>query len=307
MLNECLELLAPQTKDELLIDATCGEGGHSFSFLQRFPDLKIICIDSDSEILDIAKQRLARFGGRVHFYCGWSQDFFTEYPSRYKRPDKILIDCGISSYHYRKSGRGFSFSGDEELDMRLDQSAGVTAAQLIARLPKDELADLIYSNSGERYSRRIASAIVMERQTSPVTSAKALAGLVERVVPAKYRYGPIHPATRLFQALRIAVNGELSGLLNLLEAALRNTEPGGRLGVISFHSLEDKIIKNFFRNMNKNCTCPESALVCKCEGRRSVNILTRKGLTPGNEEIERNPPSRSARLRVVEKILEEEV
>jgi len=304
MLNEVLELLGPREKNELFCDANTGEGGHSFSILSNFPDVKLIAIDADSDIIAIAQKRLQPFADRVHFYCGWSNDFFTDYPSQFKRPDKILFDLGISSYHYKKSGKGFSFEKDEYLDMRLDTSAGMTAADLLARLPERELADLIYKNAEERYSRRIAASVVNERQKSLITTTSALADLVYKSVPVSYRHGKIHPATRTFQALRIAVNCELSRLLSLLEAALRVLEPGGRLGVISFHSGEDSIIKNFFKKMNNNCTCPENAPICKCAGRRSVNLLTKKGITPSKDEIERNPPSRSARLRVVEKVLD---
>jgi 16S rRNA (cytosine1402-N4)-methyltransferase len=242
----------------------------------------------------------------VHFYSGWSQDFFAEYPAELKRPDTILLDLGISLFHYEKSGRGFSFRKDEKLDMRLDISGGSTAADLIARLPEKELADLLYNNGGERYSRRIARTIALEREKGAISGTAALAELIERSVPASYRHGPIHSATRAFQALRIAVNGELSRLTDLLEGALRVLEPGGRLGVITFHSLEDRIVKNFFREKNKNCTCPPEAPICRCEGRRGVNILTRKGISPGDAEIEQNPPSRSARLRAAEKVLDED-
>ena len=309
LLEETLELLGPRGNDELMIDATAGEGGHSFAFLSKFQEerLRIVDIDADGGILDIAKERLQPFADRVHFYSGWSYDFFIDYPSELKRPDTIFFDLGVSLYHYRESGRGFSFEKDEVLDMRLDVSGGITAAALLERLPERELADLLFNNAGERYSRRIAAMIVNERQKSTITTTSALADLVERAVPASYRHGQIHPATRTFQALRIAVNGELSRLSGLLEAALRVLEPGGRLGVISFHSLEDRIIKNFFRTMNKNCTCPQQAPICVCDGRRSVNILTKKGITCAEEEIERNPPSRSARLRVVEKVLDEDV
>ena len=306
LLDESLELLGPRGNNELMVDANTGEGGHSFSFLSSFPELKAVCIDADENILNIAKKRLEPFASRIHFYSGWSHDFFAEYPSQLKRPDTILFDLGISFYHYKASGKGFTFEKDEYLDMRLDTSAGITAAELLARLPEKELADLIYNNAGERYSRRIAYAIVNERKTAPVTTTSALAGLVERAVPAFNRHGA-HPATKTMQALRIAVNGELSKLPTLLEAALRVLEPGGRLGVISFHSLEDRIVKNFFRSMNKNCICPEHAPICRCEGRRSINILTKKGIVPGKDEIERNPPSRSARLRVLEKILDEDI
>jgi len=304
MLGECIELLSPRGGSDLFVDANTGEGGHSFAFLSKFSQLRMVCIDADSGIIDIAKKRLDAFKDRVYFYNGWSFDFFSEYPSELKRPDIILFDLGVSSYHYKASGRGFSFEKDEYLDMRIDSNSPDTAADLIARLPEKELADLIYNNSGERYSRRIASLIVKERQKSAISSTSALAGLINRVVPASNRYGPIHPATRTFQALRIAVNGELSKLHAILEAAFRVLEPGGRLAVISFHSLEDKIVKNFIREMNRNCTCPPQAPVCNCNGCRSVNVLTKKGITPSKEETERNPPSRSARLRAVEKILD---
>jgi len=306
LLDETLDLLKPRGKNELMIDANTGEGGHSYAFLLRFPDLKIVCIDADGVILEIAKERMGGFSGRVYYYHGWSNDFFADYPSEFKRPDTILIDLGASLYHYKKSGKGFAFEKNEFLDMRLDISGGLTAADLLARLPERELADLIFNNSGERYSRRIASLIVRERQGGTITTTSALADLVQRAVPASYRHGPIHPATRTFQALRIAVNGELSRLPAILEGAFRVLEPGGRLGVISFHSLEDRIVKNYFRSLNKNCTCPPQAPICRCEGRRSVNLLTKKGVVPADEEIGRNPPSRSARLRVVEKVLDED-
>jgi len=307
LLNEVFSLLGPRTDNELMIDANAGEGGHCHAILSKYPGVKMIAIDADSNILSIAKKRLEPFGDRVYFYSGWSYDFFADYPSQFKRPDTILFDLGVSFYHYKKSGKGFSFEKDEYLDMRIDDSAGVTAADLIARLPERELADLLYNNAEEKYSRKIASLIVNERQKSTITTTSALAELVIKAVPASYRHGPIHPATKTFQALRIAVNGELSRLSSLLEAALMVLEPGGRLGVISFHSLEDRIVKNFFRTMNKNCTCPQEAPVCICSGRRSVNLLTKKGITPTNEEIERNPPSRSARLRAAEKVLDGDI
>jgi 16S rRNA (cytosine1402-N4)-methyltransferase len=306
MLDDVLNLLAPRGDNELLCDANTGEGGHSFAFLSKYDNLKLIAIDADNDILEIAKKRLQLFNDRVYYYNGRSNDFFSDYPSQFKRPDSILFDLGVSFYHYKKSGKGFTFEKDEYLDMRIDNSSGVTAVDLINRLPEKELADLLYNNAEEKYSRRIAALIVKDRQKSTITTTSALADIVQRAVPASYRHGPIHPATRTFQALRIAVNGELSGLLSLLEAALRILEPGGRLAVISFHSLEDRIVKNFFKSMNKNCICPENAPICKCTGRRSINLLTKKGITPSEDEIERNPPSRSARLRVVEKVLDEE-
>jgi 16S rRNA (cytosine1402-N4)-methyltransferase len=188
--------------------------------------------------------------------------------------------------------------------MRLDTSRGVSAAELLMRMPEQEIADILYRNAGERFSRRIARAIVQERQRGAIATSAALAEIVSRSVPASYRHGPIHPATRTFMALRIEVNRELERLPELLEGALEILEPGGRLGVISFHGLEDKIVKNFFKVKNMNCSCPPQAPMCQCGGRRKVNILVRKGVTAGEEEIKRNPPSRSARLRVAEKVKE---
>jgi len=285
-----------------MVDATLGEGGHSFAFLSRFDNIKVIGVDADSGIQELAKKRLEPFGGRVHFYTQWAQDFFSDYPPAHKKPDTILIDLGVSLYHYEKSGRGFSFRIDEKLDMRLNAKEGVSAADILGRISERELADLLHNNAQERYSRRIANVIVKARQKGTITTTGALAALVAQAVPAAYRHGPIHPATRTFMALRIAVNGELSRLHSLLEGALRVLEPGGRLGVISFHSLEDRLVKVFIKEKSKNCTCPPEAPICKCNGRRSVKILTPKGITPCREELVRNPPSRSARLRVAEKL-----
>jgi 16S rRNA (cytosine1402-N4)-methyltransferase len=305
LLEETLKYLAPRKAGELMIDATLGEGGHSFAFLSQFPELKVIGIDADPEIQKTARQRLAAFGERVQFYLGWSHDFFAEYPGEYKRPDSILADLGVSLFHYEKGGRGFSFRYDEPLDMRIDTSSGLSAADLIARLSEKDLADLIYANGEERYSRRIAKAVAEAKKSAPVTSSAVLAGIVESAVPPVYRHGPTHPATRTFQALRVAVNGELSRLADLLESAFRVLEPGGRMGVISFHSLEDRIVKNFFREKNRDCICPPEAPICKCGGQRTVTLLTKKGISPGEEEIRKNPPSRSARFRAAEKILDE--
>jgi 16S rRNA (cytosine1402-N4)-methyltransferase len=288
----------------MMIDATLGEGGHSYAFLSRFPDLSITGIDADPSIQAVARERLAEFGNRVRFVTGWSHDFFADYPVGLCRPHTVLIDCGISLFHYAHSGRGFSFSADEALDMRIDTSRGVSAAEFLARMSEKEIADTLYRNAEERYSRRIARAIVDQRQKGAITTTSALTELVERSVPAVYRRGPIHPATRTFMALRIEVNQELSRLPDLLEDALAVLEPGGRLGVISFHSLEDRVIKNFFRENSRDCTCPPQAPTCQCGGKRKVNVLTRKGITAGDDEIKRNPPSRSARLRVAEKVKE---
>jgi 16S rRNA (cytosine1402-N4)-methyltransferase len=300
LVEESIRCLAPRNGGELMVDATLGEGGHSHAFLSRFPELKIIGVDVDPNIQEIARERLKGFGERIRFHTGWAQDFFKAWPAELKRPDSILIDLGISLFHYEKSGRGFSFRRDEALDMRLDPRRGPGAAELIATLGERELADLLFRNAEERYSRRIAGAIVEARKRGALRSSRALGELVEQAVPASYRNGAIHAAAKTFMALRIAVNGELSRLGELLEAALLVLKPGGRLGVISFHSLEDRIVKEFFRQKSRDCTCPPEAPIHR--NNRALVVLTPKGLSPTEAEKRANPPSRSARLRVAEKI-----
>jgi 16S rRNA (cytosine1402-N4)-methyltransferase len=290
-----------------MVDATLGEGGHSRLFLSRFPDLRVIGIDADREIQERAREGLGEFGDRIRFYTAWSQEFFARYPPDLERPDSILIDLGVSLYHYERGGRGFSFRKDEVLDMRIDRDRGQGAAELLARISEGDLADLLYANAEERFSRRIARAITEARRRGALTGSAALAGIVEQAVPPAYRHGPVHPATRTFQALRIAVNGELSRLEELLEAALGVLKPRGRMGVISFHSLEDRVVKNFFRERGRDCTCPPNEPICSRYGeRRRVNLLTRKPVAPGEDEVRNNPPSRSAKLRVVEKTCDED-
>lgn len=302
LLSECLEMLAPDREDSLLVDGTLGEGGHTEAFLSAYPNLRVIGIDADVRIQARARERLAPFGDRVIFYPGWSDVFFSEYPKEEKRPDRILIDLGISLFHYEKSGRGFSFRSDEPLDMRLDPATGESAADLVNRMKENDLADLIYQYGEEQYSRRIARAICETRRTAPFATAKALAECIFTSVPAAYRHGRIHPATKTFQALRIAVNEELDRLPRLLGLALDTLAPGGRFGVITFHSLEDRIVKNYFRDKSKACTCPPEVPICKCGGKPVVELLTRKALSASDEEVSRNSPSRSAKLRVVRKI-----
>ncbi|MDR3336869.1 MAG: 16S rRNA (cytosine(1402)-N(4))-methyltransferase RsmH [Treponema sp.] len=325
LLEETIRYLAPRKNRELMVDATLGEGGHSCAFLSRFPELRIIGIDADEAIQKVARERLREFGDRIEFYSGWSHAFFAEYAgsalSPKERPDTVLVDLGVSSYHYEQAGRGFSFRKDEPLDMRIDPGQGESAAELIAGLSERDLADLIYQNAEERYSRRIARAIGEERSRGRITSSAALAEIVWRASPPAYRRGRTHPATKTFQALRIAVNREISALPGLLEQVLRALKPGGRMGVISFHSGEDRIVKNFFRLKSKDFFAQGDVPIKKDRGGdrnwsgpsetgrpggKAVNILTPKPVVPGEGEMRSNPPSRSAKLRVVEKLLDGE-
>lgn len=306
MQKEVLEYLAPEREGSLLVDCTLGEGGHSVRFLEKFPALRVVGLDADEHILEVARQRLTPYGERVRLFNTWFNTFFKEYPLGGERPDLLLFDLGISLYHYRRSERGFTFGRDEELDMRLNRELEISAADIVNTYPERELADLLYHYGEERYSRSIARAIVREREKSSIKSSKQLAEMVAYSVPASYRHGRLHPATRTFQALRIVVNGELPRLEQALADALKVLTVGGRMGVITFHSLEDRVVKHFFKEKNRSCTCPPEWPICKCGGVRVVDILTRKPVLPNEEETRENPPSRSAKLRVVKKISEEE-
>ena len=306
LLQECLEYLSPAgetfEKNALMIDSTLGEGGHSNAFLSKFPGLHIIGLDADKTIQARARERLSVYGNRMNFFNGWLNDFYENYDLSGERPDLILFDLGISVYHYEKSGRGFSFRYDEPLDMRLNASEGESAADIVNTWKEEELANMIDLYSDEKMSRRIARAIVEARLGGKIASSKALADIIWNAVPANYRYGQIHPATRTFQALRIAVNSELRRLPKALHWAFNVLKDGGKMGVITFHSLEDRIVKNYFRNLGKQCICPSNQAVCTCGGSACAEILTRKPVEPTAEEVKVNSPSRSAKLRVVRKI-----
>ena len=306
LLRECLDFLSPvgepYEKNAFMIDSTLGEGGHTNAFLSKYPELKICGVDADSVIQQRAKERLSCYGDRIRFFNGWFNDFYSSYPAEMPKPDLILFDLGISVFHYEKSNRGFSFRYDETLDMRLNENGTVSAFDIVNSYSEKDLADLIFLYGEEKLSRRIASAIVEARSVSEISSSKSLAEIIYNCVPEKYRHGAIHPATRTFQALRIAANDELGHLPKALFDAFNCLNVGGKMGVITFHSLEDRIVKNFFRNLGKECVCPPEFAECRCGGKQCAEILTRKPVCPGEEEIKVNSPSRSAKLRVVRKL-----
>jgi 16S rRNA (cytosine1402-N4)-methyltransferase len=310
------EAFSPDGAGELMVDCTLGEGGHSEFFLRRFSGLKITGVDADKKISNVARERLKEFGGRIEIYNGWAQDFLSglgagealENLPVMPRPGIILLDLGVSLYHYGKGGRGFSFRGESEpLDMRIDTGRGLTAAEILARRGEKELADMLFFNAEERYSRRIARAIVETRRWTPITSAAALERLVWDAVPSSYRHGRLHPATKTFQALRVEVNGELEKLPVLLEAAFEALRPGGRLGVITFNSLEDRIVKGFFRAKTRRKRGGHGRFADGESTPPEAAALTAKPECPSPEEIKANPPSRSAKLRALEKVCGTEV
>jgi 16S rRNA (cytosine1402-N4)-methyltransferase len=287
----------------LAVDATTGEGGHSEALLTRFPGVRLICLDADTTIQAKARQRLQGFGTRVEFVNAWFDEWFEQRAlEKAERPVFILMDLGISVFHYVESGRGFSFQVDESLDMRLSPSEEGSAADLVNDWSEKALADLIYGLGEETYSRRIARALVAARVQERIESTKQLADIIWEAVPPAVRHGRIHPATKTFQALRIAVNRELERLEKALGKAFEVLAPGGRLAVISFHSLEDRIVKTKFRELAKECVCPPQQPRCTCSRLALAKDRTRKPLVATEAESAANPPSRSAKLRVVEKL-----
>lgn len=280
------------------IDATLGAGGHATGILNASgPDGQLLGLDADPEAVLFSRQLLAPFGDRVILQIANFRDLQSvAVPNGFELVDGILMDLGCSSRQLSNAGRGFSFRRDGPLDMRLDASQGETAADLVNRLPEAELAGLLWRYGEERYARRIAKAIVSSR---PITGTTQLAGLVAETVGHREK---IHPATRTFQALRIAVNNELESLSQALPQARDLLRPGGRLVVISFHSLEDRIVKRFYQREAKDCICPPEIPVCVCQHRAMLQIINRKPIRPNDEEIAANPKSRSARLRVAERI-----
>jgi 16S rRNA (cytosine1402-N4)-methyltransferase len=281
------------------IDATLGAGGHAAGILERStPGGQLLGLDADAEAIDFARAQLRRFGARVTYaVSNFRLLGRTATELGFGRVDGVLMDLGISSRQLDSADRGFSFSQDGPLDMRLDTSQGRTAADLVNRLPATELADLLWQYGEERASRRIARAIVAAR---PLSSTAELAEVVRRAAgPTR---GRIHPATRTFQALRIAVNEELENLAAALPQARDLLVSEGRLAVISFHSLEDRLVKGFFRREAQDCVCPPEAPVCVCQHQASLRVITRKPIRPGEPEVAANPRSRSARLRVAERL-----
>jgi 16S rRNA (cytosine1402-N4)-methyltransferase len=304
LLEEVTALLNEQREELVFIDATLGEGGHAEAFLSRNPGLTLIGVERDKSIMERARERLDRFGGRVRLFRMDYSEFFRSAPELVDgSPQRIFFDLGVSMFHFQTSGRGFSFRRPEALDMRLDIEKGHTAGQLIATGSEEELRTIIRGFGEERYASLISAAIVRERNRGTIEDSRTLARIIWEAVPPAYRYGRIHPATRTFQALRIAVNNELELLEATLPLAFACLATGGRMGVISFHSLEDRIVKRFFRERNKSCTCPPESPICQCGGQRQARLLPRKPVTATEAELTRNPASRSARLRVLEKII----
>jgi 16S rRNA (cytosine1402-N4)-methyltransferase len=324
MLEEVLALLVPPCDEALMLDCTLGEGGHAQAFLERYPRLRYVGFDADPRIQMKARERLRPYGDRVEFRTGYFDELLASWDSlglRFgrktddspesppagavssSRPSLVFFDLGVSMFHFEEAQRGFGCSRDEALDMRLSPDAARSAADILLKEREDEIARIIYEYGEERLSRRIAHAIVEARSSGPITSSGRLAEIVWKAVPPEYRRGRIHPATRTFQALRIAVNDELGRAERGIRSAAALLAPGGLIGIISFHSLEDRIAKTVLRELagrgSRDSSEPTVA-------RPILELITRKPLEPSDAEIARNPASRSAKFRVARRLCDPE-
>jgi 16S rRNA (cytosine1402-N4)-methyltransferase len=302
MLGPVIELLNCKPGG-IYVDATIGAGGYARSILEKSAaDGVVLGLDWDGEAIERVRERLSGYGERLIVEKADFADIrrvLSEHGIR--EVDGIAADLGVSSFQIEDPKRGFSFIKEGPLDMRMNRDLPQTAADLVNKLPEKDLADLIYRYGEERLSRRIARAIVEARKKNRIADTRELAELIRKTVPATRDSFRIHAATRTFQALRIAVNRELDSLERFLPEALDVLKPGGSLCVVAFHSLEDRMVKEAFRNWARSCRCPRERAACECEGRPLVRLLTKKALRPSPDEVERNPRSRSARLRAVEK------
>lgn len=302
LLQETVDMLLPK-QGKIFVDCTMGGAGHSRYLLeQSAPDGKLIAIDQDGEACAEGRKRLAEFGDRVEIVQSNFSDLSAVLSQRgIAGVDGIMMDLGVSSYQLDNKDRGFSYMQDAVLDMRMNPEAGRTAADILATGTEDELNDIFWLYGEEKWARRIAKFIVAEREKEPIQTTGQLVTVIKKAVPAGARQEEQHPAKRCFQALRIAVNDELGVLERVLPAAVDCLNPGGRLCVISFHSLEDRIVKNVMKELAKGCTCPPQLPVCVCGKKPQIKIISKKPILPGEAEIERNPRARSAKLRVAEK------
>jgi len=304
LLHPLIESLQPRP-GQIAVDGTLGGGGVTAALIERvLPGGRVIAIDRDPAAVARGRERFADHGDAVTVVHG---DFADISPilreAGVDAVDLVTLDLGVSSLQLDAPGRGFSFRFDGPLDMRMDTSSGdPTAADLVNTWPEADLQRLIRDFGEERFARGVAAAIVRERAKQPITTTAQLRELVERAIPRRYWPRRIHPATRTFQALRIEVNHELDSLERGLQAAITELRPGGRLGVIAFHSLEDILVKNALHVAAQNCVCPPQQPICTCAHRASLFLLTRKAIKADPAEIAANPRARSARLRVAEKL-----
>ena len=302
LLQECLDGLAIKPEG-IYLDGTLGLGGHSYEIASRLTSGRLICIDKDDFALQRASERLAPFAGRVTFI---HSDF--RYASSVVRElgigsvNGMLFDLGVSSPQLDDAGRGFSYMQDAPLDMRMDRTSSLSAYDVVNSYSAEELARIFFEYGEEKFSRRIAAGIEKARASKPLETTAELVSVIKEAMPASALREKQHPAKRCFQAIRIEVNDELGAVREMMRTAPDALAPGGRLCVISFHSLEDRIVKTEIQKRENGCTCPREAPVCTCGFVRTLRSITRKPITASQEELLSNPRSRSAKLRIAERV-----
>ena len=303
MLNECLEGLNIKA-DGTYVDGTVGGAGHSIEIVKRLSENgRLICVDKDEDALKAAGERLAPYKDRVTFIHDDYKNLVNELDSiGVGKVDGILLDLGVSSYQLDNAERGFSYMKDAPLDMRMDRSQRISAHEVVNGYTESELARILFDYGEEKLARQIARNIVRARSEKPIETTLELAKIVEDTYPAKTRWKFGHSAKRTFQAIRIEVNDELSSLGEAVTAMARRLEKGGRMAVITFHSLEDRIVKSAFKELSLACTCPPDFPVCVCGKVQEVELVNKKPITASEEELENNSRSQSAKLRVIEKL-----
>lgn len=302
LLNECIENLNIKP-DGIYVDGTLGLGGHSYQIASRLDTGRLICIDRDPTAIERAGARLAPFADRVTLVHGNFCDTASILDSLgIDKVDGLLYDLGVSSPQLDEVERGFSYMGDAPLDMRMNSDDSLTAADVVNNYSEDQLNRIFWDYGEERYARRISAAILARRVIKPIETTLELVDIIKEALPAPALREKQHPAKRCFQAIRIAVNDELGAVETMMETAPDKLRPGGRLCVISFHSLEDRIVKLGIERRENGCTCPREAPICTCGFVRTLKKVSRKPILPGADEIEINPRSRSAKLRVAERV-----
>lgn len=301
MLREVIDSLIV-SKTGVYVDGTVGGAGHSYAILKQ-TDAFLVGIDCDEQALHFAESRLAEFGSRKVLIKGNFADLSKVLKDlNIEKVDGVLLDLGVSSHQLNEAQRGFSFNQQARLDMRMDRSLKQSAYDIVNSFAQNELENIIKFYGEEKMASRIARTISKKRQLSPIETTTELAAIVASCMPAKLKWQKIHPATRTFQAIRIAVNNELDNIKPAINAAVEVLKPGGRLCVISFHSLEDRIVKNEFRALSGICVCPKDIPFCVCQREAKLKNITRKALMPAAEEIDANPRARSAKLRVARRV-----
>lgn len=303
LLHECIDGL--NVRDGLTyVDCTTGSGSHSFQIAKKLgPSGRLICIDRDTNALEAAKHRLVAFGDRVSFvHSNFSELENILKEQKVTRLGGVLMDLGCSSPQFDTPERGFSYQHDAGIDMRMDPTQDFSAYDVVNTYSETELRRIIQTYGEEKFAARIAAAIVARRSEAPITRTVELAEIIKHAIPAAAREGGPHPAKRTFQAIRIEVNHELDAIAPAIRAAVGAMVPGGRIAIITFHSLEDRIVKETYADLATGCTCPREFPVCVCGRKPQITLINKKPILPGEEELTQNPRSRSAKLRIAEKL-----